>query len=134
MADLAAQKLDLVVAAPADAVTKFQSGQQATIDVAVNTVDPVATGYAAFIAQVLNQQINEEIIKQAVTQGRNFAIAGNVDQAAQIPPEVIAAPTTVEHHERRAEHAERRRFRRARGTRTDAPAHGRDPDGAVIRA
>lgn len=95
MADLAAQKLDVVVAAPADALTKFQSGQQATIDVAVNTVDPVATGYAGFIAQVLNQQINEEIIKQAVTEGRNYAIAGNVDQAAQIPPEVIAAPTKV---------------------------------------
>src|SRR3954452_9956586 len=96
MADLAAQKLDLVVAAPPDALTKFQSGQQATIDVAVNTVDPVATGYGGFIAQVLNQQINEEIIKQAVTQGRNYAIAGSVDQASQIPPEVIAAPTTVD--------------------------------------
>jgi ABC-2 type transport system permease protein len=96
MSDLAAQKLDLVVAAPADALTKFQSGQQATIQVAVNTVDPVATGYAGFIAQVLNQNINEEIIKQAVTQGRNYAIAGTVDEAAQIPPEVIAAPTKVD--------------------------------------
>jgi ABC-2 type transport system permease protein len=90
MADLAAQKLDIVVAAPADAVTTFQSGQQATIHVAINSVDPVAANYAGFIAQVLNQKINEEIIKQAVTQG--YAIAGT---SSQIPPEVVAAPTKV---------------------------------------
>lgn len=90
MADLAAQKLDIVVAAPPDAITTFQSGKQATIQVAINSVDPVAASYAGFIAQVLNQKINEEIIKQAVTQG--YAISGS---STQIPPEVIAAPTTV---------------------------------------
>src|SRR4051794_6891985 len=91
MADLAAQKLDIVVAAPPDAITTFQSGKQATIQVAINSVDPVAASYAGFIAQVLNQKINEEIIKQAVTQG--YAISGS---SSQIPPEVVAAPTTVE--------------------------------------
>jgi ABC-2 type transport system permease protein len=90
MADLAAQKLDIVVAAPADAMATFQSGKQATIQVAINSVDPVAASYAGFIAQVLNQKINEEIIKQAVTQG--YAISGS---STQIPPEVVAAPTTV---------------------------------------
>jgi ABC-2 type transport system permease protein len=95
LADLAAQQLDVVIAAPADATSKFQSGQQATIQVSINSVDPVAANYAGFIAQVMNQKVNEEIIKQAVTTGQGYAIAGNVDQAAQIPPEVIAAPTTV---------------------------------------
>jgi len=94
MADLAAQKLDLVVAAPADAVQTFQSGQQATITVAMNTVDPVAVGYASFVAQVLDQHINEEIIKQAVAQGQSFALTVN-NQVSNIPPEVIASPTTV---------------------------------------
>ena len=95
LADLAAQKLDFVIAAPADATTKFQSGQQATIQVSINSVDPVAANYAGFIAQVMNQKVNEEIIKQAVTQGQGYAIAGSLGQAAQIPPEVVAAPTTV---------------------------------------
>src|SRR4051812_2513904 len=45
LADLQAQKPDMVVAAPGDAVTKFQSGQQATIQVALNSVDPVAASY-----------------------------------------------------------------------------------------
>src|SRR4051812_44977594 len=72
MADLAAQKLDFVVAAPADATSKFQSGQQATIDVSINSVDPVASNYAGFIASVLNQKVNEEIIKQAVQQGQSY--------------------------------------------------------------
>jgi ABC-2 type transport system permease protein len=96
MADLAAQKLDLVVAAPADAVQKFQSGQQATVTVALNEVDPVAVGYSQFIAQVLDQHINEEIIKKAVEQGQNFAVTGHVTEVSNIPPEVVAAPTTVE--------------------------------------
>ena len=95
LADLAAQKLDVVIAAPGDATTKFQSGQQATIQVAINSVDPVAANYAGFIAQVMNQKVNEEIIKQAVTQGQGYAIAGNLNQASQIPPEVVAAPTNV---------------------------------------
>jgi ABC-2 type transport system permease protein len=96
LADLAAQKLDLVVAAPGDAVTRFQSGQQATIKVSINSVDPVAAAYGTFVAQVLNQHINEEIIKQAVAQGRSFALTSDLEQAAKIPPEVVAAPTTVE--------------------------------------
>jgi ABC-2 type transport system permease protein len=95
-ADLAAQKLDFVVVAPADAVQRFQSGQQATIEVDVNSVDPVASGYAGFIAQVLDQQINKEIIKQAVSEGRAYAISSNVQGAANIPPEVIAQPTIVQ--------------------------------------
>jgi ABC-2 type transport system permease protein len=88
LASLAAQTLDMVVVAPANAVQTFQSGQQSTIQVSINEVDPVAAGYAGFIASVLNQKINEEIIKQAVSQGQ-------VQQATQIPPSVVAAPTTV---------------------------------------
>jgi len=96
VADLAAQQLDLVVVAPADAIQKFQAGQQATIQVLLNSVDPVAIAYAGFIAQVLNQEINKEIITQAVSEGRTYAISSNLQQAAQIPPAVVAAPTNVQ--------------------------------------
>jgi len=94
--ELAAQKLDLVVIAPGDAEQKFKSGKQATIQVALNSVDPVASSYGGFIAQVLNQHINEEIIKQAVAEGQTFAVGGQLNPVSQIPPEVVAAPTTVE--------------------------------------
>ena len=89
--DLAAQKIDLIVIAPADAIHKIQAGQQATIEIDMNSVNPTASGYAGFVAQVFNQKINEEIIKQAVAQGQTLTNPANVP----IPPEVIAAPTTV---------------------------------------
>ena len=94
-ARLLAQQLEMVVIAPADAEERFRAGQQAEIQVNLNTVDPVASGYASFIAQVLNQQINEEIIRTAVEEGQTYAIANELDQASQIPPDVVARPTTV---------------------------------------
>ncbi len=90
-ADLAAQKLDLIVIAPADAVQKIQAGQQATIEIDMNSVNPAATSYAGFVAQVFNEKINEEIVKQAVAQGENLSNPANVP----IPGAVVAAPTTV---------------------------------------
>ena len=90
-ADLAAQKLDLIVIAPADAVQKIQAGQQATIEIDMNSVNPAATSYAGFVAQVFNEKINEEIVKQAVAEGENLSNPANVP----IPGAVVAAPTTV---------------------------------------
>ena len=90
-ADLAAQQLDLIVIAPADAVQKIQAGQQATIEIDMNSVNPAATSYAGFVAQVFNEKINEEIVKQAVAQGENLSNPANVP----IPGAVVAAPTTV---------------------------------------
>jgi ABC-2 type transport system permease protein len=94
-ARLLAQEIEMVVVAPADAEQRFRAGQQAEIQVNLNTVDPVGSGYASFIAQVLNQKINEEIIRTAVEEGQTYAIANDLDEASQIPPEVVARPTTV---------------------------------------
>ena len=111
--------------APANAVETFQSGQQSTIQVSINEVDPVAAGYAGFIASVLNQKINEEIIKQAVSQGQ-------VQQATQIPPSVVAAPTTVSLSNVAASTPVDRRVCRAGGARPDAPAYGRHAHRPVV--
>jgi ABC-2 type transport system permease protein len=92
-AALAADELDLVVIAPADAMQKFRSGQQAQIEIDINEVDPVASGYAGFLANVITQRVNEEIIKQAVAESQSYAIGQGVDEVAQIPPEVVAQPT-----------------------------------------
>jgi ABC-2 type transport system permease protein len=93
---LAAQQLDVVVVAPMDAEETFRAGQQAQIEVQINSVDPVAAGYGTFMAQVLNQHINEEIIKQAVAEGQSYAVdVEGGGELTQIPPEVVASPTTV---------------------------------------
>ena len=88
------RELDLVVIAPSDAAQRFRAGQQAEIDVFMNAVDPVSVSYGTFMAQVLNQHINEEIIKRAVAEGQQFMIDSG-GQLAQVPPEVIAKPTVV---------------------------------------
>jgi ABC-2 type transport system permease protein len=94
-AALAADELDLVVIAPADAMQKFRAGQQAQIEIDINEVDPVASGYADFLANVITQRVNEEIIKQAVAESQSYAISQGVDNVAQIPPEVVAQPTVA---------------------------------------
>ena len=91
---LAMQQLDLVVVAPADAADKFRAGQQAQLTVEFNSVDPVEAGYADFLAGVLDQQINEQIIREAVTEGQSY-IVGETGSQIHVPPEVVAAPTTV---------------------------------------
>ncbi len=96
LADLSAGKLDLVVIVPADATEQFRAGHRATIRVAMNSVDPVATGYAGSLANVVDSEINQRIIEEAVSQGQDYFVASDLNQAAQIPPEVIAAPTDLQ--------------------------------------
>jgi ABC-2 type transport system permease protein len=95
---LTANQLDLVIVAPADAAARFRSGQQAKIDIYLNEIDPVATAYSDFLASVVTQRVNEEIIKKAVGQGQSYAIGVAGGQLSEIPPDVVAKPTTVEVH------------------------------------
>jgi len=93
-AALADQQLDLVVIAPPDTTESFQSGRQAEILVEINAVDPVNAAYAEFIAQVLSQRINEEVIQRAVEEGQSYAVS-NPGGVREIPPAVVAKPTVV---------------------------------------
>ncbi|HEY8134674.1 MAG TPA: ABC transporter permease [Candidatus Limnocylindrales bacterium] len=93
-AQLAARQLDLIVSAPADASEQFRAGRQAQIDVEFNSVDPVEAGNASFLAGLLDQQINREIIRQAVSEGQSYLLE-DVSPPVRVPPDVIAAPTTV---------------------------------------
>jgi ABC-2 type transport system permease protein len=95
-AALEANQLDLVVVAPADAIAQFQAGKQAQILIYMNEVDPVATGYANFLAGVVTQKVNEEIISRAVAEGQGYAAPAAGGQLVQIPPEVIAQPTVAQ--------------------------------------
>jgi ABC-2 type transport system permease protein len=91
-AQLEAHQVDLVVVAPADATERLQAGQQAQIQVYINEVDPVAVSYAGFLAEVVTQRVNEEIIKQAV----NASYAAPGVPEFEIPPELIARPTIAQ--------------------------------------
>ena len=95
-AALAASELDLVVIAPADAAAKFRAGQQARIEIYLNEVDPIASAYADFLASVVTQRVNEEIIKRAVIVGQTYAVAAPGGEILEVPPEVVARPTVAQ--------------------------------------
>jgi ABC-2 type transport system permease protein len=93
---LAEGSLDVIVIAPADAQAQFKAGKQSVIQVVVDTVDPIRANYANFLAGNLASAVNQEIIRQAVTQGQGIAINAGDPNAAEIPPEVVAAPTRAQ--------------------------------------
>lgn len=93
---LADGRADVVVIAPADAQAAFRAGQQSVIEVLVDTVDPVAVNYAGFLAAGLASEVNRAVIEEAAAEGQGYAIAAGEPTAADIPPEVIAAPTRAE--------------------------------------
>jgi ABC-2 type transport system permease protein len=85
------REIDLLVVAPADATERLQTGQQAQIEIYINEVDPVAASYADFLANVVTQRVNEEIIKQAVHASYTAPGVPEFD----IPPELVAQPTVA---------------------------------------
>ena len=95
-ARLADGTADVVVVAPEDPEATFRSGQQSTLEVLVNEVDPVAVNYAGFLAAGMSSAINEQIIQRAAAEGQGYAVAAGDPNAGAIPPEVIAAPTRSE--------------------------------------
>ncbi len=95
-ASLQAGRVDVVIVAPDDPEVRFRAGDQSVIEVLVNAVDPVAEGYATFLASSLASAVNQTIIEQAVTEGQGYAVAAGQPDAAAIPPDVMAAPTRAE--------------------------------------
>ena len=94
-AQLRDRRVDVVVVAPADAQKKFESGQQAQINVQINTADPQDTAYAGVLAARLAQKVNDEVIARVAGRGKNLAIEAGAGQI-QVPPEVVAQPTRAD--------------------------------------
>ena len=90
------REVEVVVVAPAELAQNFRAGQQSRIEVHINVVDPVQQAYAGFLAGMLANQVNAEIIEQAAREGVSYATEAGAPEAAQIPPEVVAAPTRAE--------------------------------------
>ena len=93
---LDAGTVDVVIVAPEDPETRFRAGEQSVIEVLVDEVDPVAENYAAFMGAGLASAVNREIISRAAAEGQGYALAAGEAEAADIPPDVIAAPTRAE--------------------------------------
>jgi ABC-2 type transport system permease protein len=95
-ARLKREQVDVVIVAPADSEAAFRAGEQSVVEVAVNVVDPVQAAYASFVVELLSNELNREIIRRAAEEGQGYALAAGQEEAADIPPEVVASPTKTE--------------------------------------
>jgi ABC-2 type transport system permease protein len=91
---LKAEDVDLVVVVPDDPQATIEQGKQAELTIEMNQTDPVDANYATFLSQTLVADINRELYRRGAAQGQAYAldIGG---KAANIPPDVIASPTTA---------------------------------------
>ena len=89
------REIDLLIVAPENASAELREGQQTTIRVLWNEVDPVYHQLAQLATSILTSSLNAEIIEQAASEGIAFA-EGELGPAANVPPEVIARPTTAD--------------------------------------
>jgi ABC-2 type transport system permease protein len=87
--------IDLLIVAPENASAELRSGRQTTIRVAWNEIDPVYDQLAGLATSILVSSLNAEIIERAASEGIAFA-EGELGPAADVPPEVIARPTTAD--------------------------------------
>jgi ABC-2 type transport system permease protein len=88
-------EIDLLIVAPENASAELREGRQTTIRVAWNQIDPVYDQLAGLATSILTSSLNAEIVEQAAAAGISFA-EGELPAAADVPPEVIARPTTAE--------------------------------------
>ena len=89
-------EIDAVLVAPADLEQRFRGGEQSPIKVRVNAVDPVDQNYTVFLARALEREVNRVIIERIAEEGQTYALGQGAEEADQIPPEVVAAPTRAE--------------------------------------
>lgn len=88
-------ELDLVIVAPENASSELRAGRQSTIQVYWNEIDPVEDQLASLATSILVSSLNAEIIERAAAEGITVA-EGELGPASDVPPEVIARPTTAD--------------------------------------
>jgi ABC-2 type transport system permease protein len=91
---LAAQQYDLVVIVPPNPQDALKAGKQAELTIEMNQIDPVQANYATFMAQTITADINRELYRRGAAAGQGYALKVG-GQDANIPPEVIASPTSA---------------------------------------
>ena len=88
--------IDLLVVVPAKSAEELRAGNQTTIRVAWNQVDPVYDQLATLATSILVSSLNAEIIERTAAAGITFAEGELGPEVSDISPEVIARPTTAE--------------------------------------
>ncbi|HET8569144.1 MAG TPA: ABC transporter permease [Candidatus Limnocylindria bacterium] len=87
---LARGEIRMIVVAPADARQQLERGEQATLIVETDELDPIEHGAAMVLAETLSREINSELVTQAAREGRTQL--GTVAPTA-IKPELVGRPT-----------------------------------------
>jgi ABC-2 type transport system permease protein len=95
-AGVRAGRIDMVIVTPDDPEGTFRAGKQSILEVVVDEVDPVDENYAAVLAGMLTDEINQRVIESVVREGQGVALDAENPEAALIPAEVVAAPTRSE--------------------------------------
>jgi ABC-2 type transport system permease protein len=90
---LGAGGADVVIVAPLDPLGAIEAGRQADLTVLIDTTDPVAANYAAFLADTMATAVNREIYRRGAEAGQAYAITIGGKDLSNVPPEVIASPT-----------------------------------------
>jgi ABC-2 type transport system permease protein len=93
---LRAGEIDLLIVAPENAAAELRGGRQTAIRVAWNQVDPVYDQLAGLATSILVSSLNAEIIEEASAAGISFAEGELGPAVPNVPPEIIARPTTAE--------------------------------------
>lgn len=81
----------MIVIVPTDARQKLERGEQATLTVETNELDPVVHGAVMVVAEQVVRELNAEIIRSAAAQGYARLTAAGA-QAPNISPDVVAHP------------------------------------------
>jgi ABC-2 type transport system permease protein len=90
------QQIDLLVIAPQNVEQAFLQGQQSSVGIEYNELDPVRDNYARFIAYRQVQELNRAIIENAVGQGQQYIVQTTGQQPTPVSPQVVAAPTRAD--------------------------------------
>ncbi|MCA1571454.1 MAG: ABC transporter permease [Chloroflexi bacterium] len=88
--------IDLLVIVPDNSAEELRAGNQTTIRVAWNQVDPVYDQLATLATSILVSSLNAEIIERTAAAGITLAEGELGPEVRDISPEVIARPTTAE--------------------------------------
>lgn len=90
------QRVDLLIAAPADARTELMEGRQSVVQVEWDELDPMIAGLASVVADRLVSKLNAEIIERLAGEGIELARSAATEERLQVSPEVVASPVRTQ--------------------------------------
>ncbi len=95
-ARLAAQEVDVVVTAPADAQATLERGQQVVIQVDYDSIDPYVQLLVTNAADRIAGAVNREVIRIGATEAADAATDAGAPLPARFDPSLVASPTRAE--------------------------------------